>query len=141
MLYISGLGYYEAEINGVNISSSVLDPPLTHFAARVSYAAVDVTALLKVFVCNVCPMRSHWVLEAWRNEWHWSHAGQWLVQPAAAPHVCHHIPWPLSNVMFSGGAASISATLSRSAIRNSFWRCICSTMPSLDLLQVTAGPC
>lgn len=46
-LYITGLGYYEARINGRRVGESVLDPGWTNFRKRVLYSAYDVTALLR----------------------------------------------------------------------------------------------
>lgn len=45
-LYISGLGYYEAEINGERVGNNVLDPAWTNYSKRVFYSAYDVTSLL-----------------------------------------------------------------------------------------------
>lgn len=46
-LYISGVGYYEAYLNGKRISDHVLDPGFTTYGKQVLYAVYDVTALLK----------------------------------------------------------------------------------------------
>jgi alpha-L-rhamnosidase len=43
-LYISGLGYYEALINGQKVGDHVLDPMLTRYDKRVKYIAFDVTS-------------------------------------------------------------------------------------------------
>ncbi|MBU9743318.1 glycoside hydrolase family 78 protein [Lachnospiraceae bacterium ASD3451] len=45
-LYISGLGYFEAFINGTKITDSVLDPGWTDYRKTVLYRAVDITELL-----------------------------------------------------------------------------------------------
>lgn len=45
-LYISGLGYYEAYINGKKIGDHVLDPGFTKYATQVEYAVYDITANL-----------------------------------------------------------------------------------------------
>jgi alpha-L-rhamnosidase len=42
-LYISGLGYYEASLNGERVGDHVLDPGWTKFGNRVEYASYDVT--------------------------------------------------------------------------------------------------
>ena len=42
-LYISGLGYYEAGINGRRVGDHVLDPGWTNYGKRVLYSAYDVT--------------------------------------------------------------------------------------------------
>ena len=46
LLYISGLGYYEAHINGRKVGDHVLDPALTTYSKRVFYSTYDVTNLL-----------------------------------------------------------------------------------------------
>jgi len=46
-LYITGLGYYEASINGTRVGDHVLDPGWTNYAKRVFYSVYDVTGLLK----------------------------------------------------------------------------------------------
>lgn len=45
-LYISGLGYYEAFINGMRVGENYLDPSYTAFDKRVYYVVHDVTNLL-----------------------------------------------------------------------------------------------
>ncbi|MFF1956662.1 family 78 glycoside hydrolase catalytic domain [Streptomyces sp. NPDC058220] len=46
-LYISGLAYYVAELNGKRVGSQVLDPAFTDYDETVMYAVHDVTALLR----------------------------------------------------------------------------------------------
>lgn len=46
-LYISGLGYYEAFLNGQKISDHVLDPGFTTYAKQVMYVVHDITSLIK----------------------------------------------------------------------------------------------
>ena len=46
-LYISGMGYYEAYLNGKKISDHVLDPGWTTYREQVLYVVHDITALLK----------------------------------------------------------------------------------------------
>jgi alpha-L-rhamnosidase len=46
-LYISGLGYYEAYLNGAKVSDHVLDPGFTTYRKQVLYVVHDVTRLLK----------------------------------------------------------------------------------------------
>jgi len=46
-LYISGLGYYEAYINGVRVGDNVLDPGWTDYKKKVLYSVYDITDLLK----------------------------------------------------------------------------------------------
>jgi alpha-L-rhamnosidase len=46
-LYISGLGYYEAFLNGAKIGDHRLDPGWTQYAKTVYYSAYDVTSQIK----------------------------------------------------------------------------------------------
>ncbi|MFE7123206.1 family 78 glycoside hydrolase catalytic domain [Streptomyces sp. NPDC057617] len=46
-LYISGLAYYVAELNGKRVGSQVLDPAFTDYDETVLYTVHDVTALLR----------------------------------------------------------------------------------------------
>jgi len=46
-LYITGLGYYEAYINGRRVGKQVLDPGWTSYSRRVLYSTFDVTDMLK----------------------------------------------------------------------------------------------
>ena len=45
-LYISGLGYYEATLNGKRVGDHVLDPGWTAYENRVLYCTYDVTKML-----------------------------------------------------------------------------------------------
>ncbi len=45
-LYISGLGYYEAYLNGERVGDQVLDPGWTDYRDRIFYSTYDVTPLL-----------------------------------------------------------------------------------------------
>jgi alpha-L-rhamnosidase len=46
-LYISGLGYYEASINGRRVGDHVLDPGFTKYRRTVLYTVYDILALLR----------------------------------------------------------------------------------------------
>ncbi len=46
-LYISGVGYYEAYLNGKKIGDHVLDPGFTTYKKEVLYATYDITSMLK----------------------------------------------------------------------------------------------
>ena len=46
-LYISGLGYYEAYLNGKKISDHMLDPGWTTYKKQVLYVVHDITSLIK----------------------------------------------------------------------------------------------
>lgn len=45
-LYIAGLGYYEATINGEKVGDNVLDPGWTNFGKQILYTSYDVTSML-----------------------------------------------------------------------------------------------
>lgn len=47
-LYISGLGYYEASLNGKRIGDHILDPGWTNFTKQVLYSTYDVTDMIKI---------------------------------------------------------------------------------------------
>ncbi|WP_285695827.1 family 78 glycoside hydrolase catalytic domain [Actinomadura sp. NBRC 104412] len=46
-LYVSGLGVYEARLNGIRVGDAELEPGNTGFAKRTTYATYDVTGLLR----------------------------------------------------------------------------------------------
>jgi alpha-L-rhamnosidase len=46
-LYISGLGYYQASLNGARVGDHVLDPGWTNFGKKVFYSVYDVTRQLQ----------------------------------------------------------------------------------------------
>ena len=46
-LYVSGLGYYEARLNGSRVGDRQLDPAWTTYSERVLYSAYDVTEQLR----------------------------------------------------------------------------------------------
>ncbi len=46
-LYISGLGYYEAYMNGERIGDQVLDPGWTNYSKRVLYSSYDASDVIK----------------------------------------------------------------------------------------------
>jgi alpha-L-rhamnosidase len=46
-LYISGLGYYEAWLNGKKVGDQVLDPGWTNYGKTVLYSVYDITASLR----------------------------------------------------------------------------------------------
>ena len=47
-LYISGIGYYEARINGNKVGDHVLDPGWTDYDKTILYSSFDVTQLLRI---------------------------------------------------------------------------------------------
>lgn len=46
-LYISGLGYYEAYLNGQKVGDHVLDPGLTAYSKQVLYSVYDITSQVR----------------------------------------------------------------------------------------------
>ena len=46
-LFVTGLGYFEASVNGTNPSDATLEPGWTNYEKRVYYRTLDVTKLLK----------------------------------------------------------------------------------------------
>ncbi len=46
-LYISGLGYYEAYLNGTKIGNSMLDPGFTSYQKKVLYATYDISTQVR----------------------------------------------------------------------------------------------
>lgn len=46
-LYISGLGYYEAYLNGKRIGDQVLDPGFTKYSKTVLYSVYNITSMIK----------------------------------------------------------------------------------------------
>lgn len=46
-LYISGLGYYEAYLNGKKVGDQVLDPGWTTYAKQVLYSVYDITPMIR----------------------------------------------------------------------------------------------
>ncbi|WP_106829413.1 family 78 glycoside hydrolase catalytic domain [Parabacteroides pacaensis] len=46
-LYIAGLGYYEANLNGSKIGDRVLDPGWTNYGKQILYSTYDITSMLQ----------------------------------------------------------------------------------------------
>ncbi|MEV4317347.1 family 78 glycoside hydrolase catalytic domain [Actinocrispum sp. NPDC049592] len=79
-LYISGLAYYEAVINGKRVGAQVLDPGYTNYNKTVLYATHDVTTLLtsggnaievtlgRGFYAMTTPNVWNWHRPSWRGE-------------------------------------------------------------------------
>lgn len=64
-LYVTGVGYYEACLNGEKVGDHVLDPAITEYGHRVLYETYDVTRLLE----NGTNAVGLWLGEgAWRYE-------------------------------------------------------------------------
>ena len=77
-LFISGLGLYEARLNGRKVSTALLSPPKTDYRRRVLYDTYDVTSTLKQGVNAVGVMLGNGWFNApkrwwgWRMQWHGS---------------------------------------------------------------------
>jgi alpha-L-rhamnosidase len=71
-LYISGLAYYDAEINGVRVGRQVLDPGFTDYDETVLYAVHDVTDHLRrgTNAIGVTLGRGFFGMKTF-NVWHW----------------------------------------------------------------------
>jgi alpha-L-rhamnosidase len=46
VMYVSGLGYYEAYINGKRVGNKLLDPAWTDYSKRILYSTYDVTSFI-----------------------------------------------------------------------------------------------
>ena len=46
-IYITGVGYYKASINGEKVGKNVLDPAWTDYSKRIYYSEYDVTSLIE----------------------------------------------------------------------------------------------
>lgn len=45
-LYIAGIGYYEASVNGKRVGDHVLDPGWTNYGKQILYSTYDITPLI-----------------------------------------------------------------------------------------------
>ncbi|PXY22679.1 family 78 glycoside hydrolase catalytic domain [Prauserella muralis] len=80
-LYVSGLAYYEAELNGTRVGDAVLDPGFTDYDRTVLYAVHDVTGLLRggANALGVTLGRGFYGMTT-PNVWNW-HRPTWHGQP------------------------------------------------------------
>jgi alpha-L-rhamnosidase len=80
-LYISGLAYYEAEVNGTRVGDHVLDPGFTDYDKTVLYAVHDVTDRLVVGAnaIGVTLGRGFFGMTT-PNAWRW-HQPPWHAEP------------------------------------------------------------
>ncbi|MFF6962117.1 family 78 glycoside hydrolase catalytic domain [Streptomyces anthocyanicus] len=80
-LHISGLAYYEAEINGRRVGDQVLDPGFTDYDETVLYAVHDVTELLRSGenAIGVAVGRGFYGMTT-PNVWNW-HRAPWHGEP------------------------------------------------------------
>jgi alpha-L-rhamnosidase len=80
-LYISGLGHYEARINGLRVGDQVLDPGHTDYDDSVLYATHDVTRLLRRGANAVAvELGTGWYDVLTGNVWDW-HRAPWKDHP------------------------------------------------------------
>ncbi|SHN10188.1 alpha-L-rhamnosidase [Cyclobacterium lianum] len=81
-LYISGLGYHEAWINGEKVGDHVLDPAMTRYDKRVKYVIHDVSQLLQKGgnVIGVV-LGNGWYNQHTREAWDFDQA-PWRASPA-----------------------------------------------------------
>ncbi|HEX6355015.1 family 78 glycoside hydrolase catalytic domain [Actinophytocola sp.] len=90
-LYIAGLAYYDAELNGRQVGKQVLDPGFTDYDETVLYATHDVTRLLSrgANEIQVTLGRGFYGLTT-PNVWNW-HRAPWHGEPRLlAQLVVHH---------------------------------------------------
>jgi alpha-L-rhamnosidase len=81
-LYISGLGYYEAFINGKKVGDQVLDPAMTRYDKRVKYVSYDVGEFLKEGVNAIgVVLGNGWYNQHTREAWDFDKA-PWRSSPA-----------------------------------------------------------
>jgi len=81
-LYISGLGYHEAWINGQKVGDHVLDPAMTGYDKRVKYVVHDVTPLLQKGKNAVgVVLGNGWYNQHTREAWDFDQA-PWRASPA-----------------------------------------------------------
>lgn len=75
-LYISGLGYYEAFMNGEKIGSAVLDPGFTAYSKEVLYSVYDVASLLQKNSNSLAVMLGN----GWWNPLPFGFFGRWQLR-------------------------------------------------------------
>lgn len=75
LLNISGMGFYNAKINGQPVTENLLTPPFTAYDKRVYYEEYDVTALLRPGKNEITVrLGSGWYAETAANAWEFEHA-------------------------------------------------------------------
>lgn len=75
MLSISGVGFYDAKINGKSVTENLLTPPFTAYDKRVYFEEYDVTALLKPGKNEITVrLGPGWYAEKSGNAWEFEHA-------------------------------------------------------------------
>jgi alpha-L-rhamnosidase len=79
--FISGLGYYELNINGEKVGDHKLDPGFTDYSKRVLYQAYDVTASLKRGTnCIGIMLGTGWYDQTTPDAWGF-HEAPWVAPP------------------------------------------------------------
>lgn len=80
-MYVTGLAYYEAELNGTRIGSQVLDPGFTHYDRTILYAVHDITDALTLGAnaVGVTLGRGFYGMTT-PNVWNW-HRAPWHGEP------------------------------------------------------------
>ncbi|MGN1256563.1 MAG: family 78 glycoside hydrolase catalytic domain [Bacteroidaceae bacterium] len=83
MLYITGLGYYEAFINGHRVGDHVLDPGWTYYSKHTAYEAYDVLPMLREGNNAIGMMIGRGQYNPLSNDiWHLC-TSEWIGQPKA----------------------------------------------------------
>lgn len=82
-LYISGLGYYEAHLNGERIGDAELDPAITRYDKRRLYSTYDVTELIRAGSENAIGviLGNGWYNQLSKTAWDFDQA-PWTDSPA-----------------------------------------------------------
>jgi alpha-L-rhamnosidase len=80
-LYVSGLAYYDAQVNGTQVGKQVLDPGFTDYDETVLYATHDVTELLSAGANEITVTlgRGFYGMTT-PNVWNW-HQAEWHGEP------------------------------------------------------------
>lgn len=74
-LSISGMGFFDAKINGKSVTENLLTPPFTVYDKRVYFEEYDVTALLKPGKNEIIVrLGAGWYNEKAANAWEFEHA-------------------------------------------------------------------
>lgn len=75
LLSISGVGFFDAKINGKAVTENLLTPPFTAYDKRVYFEQYDVTALLQPGRNEITVrLGSGWYAEKSPNAWEYEHA-------------------------------------------------------------------
>lgn len=83
MLYVTGLGYYEAFINGQRVGDHVLDPGWTYYNKHTAYEVFDVLAMLKTGGNAIGMMLGRGQYNPLSNDIWRLNQSEWVGQPKA----------------------------------------------------------